>query len=282
MNHSQINSIVRELSCAVQPAPTALQPVVVTHHIDDGDGFARQHNQTYSALTWSQRSVQSLLASITDRGGSRQLRAWQYNNELTSRVDYLHRCDVPVQALDVVRRLHADLHESRVDRFMNSYAAFTLGQRFNLAGYSGDATELGPDMLTKAHNPSGLFKSRKSRERLAELMRSQPMCDGNTSYVFKMPFVESRLDALVQEVYSLSPLMTKEAAVFELQKLALLIGGATPEFELRRNQGQVAVLLVDVLSTDFSRTPDSDFRALFAYKVRELMAVFDKLKPQVV
>lgn len=232
---------------AVRPIPDHLQAVKILHEYTDDDGFSRAREYEVPATEWANDCVKSLLTNITAQAGSRHRRAWQYNNELVSRLDSLHRCNVPVGAVQVIRQLHADLQDADVKSFMDSYAAFTLDQRFNLAGYDGNGRETGADMLHKAHHPTGLFKARKTRERLAELQRSKPMTLSNTRYVFRLPFYEQRLNELLWRAARPVTDQQREVLDFEIQKMALILAGATPEHLLRANQGEVVKRIVGVL-----------------------------------
>lgn len=280
MPNFNIASVRPALDATVRPIPSALQSVSLLHEYTDEDGFQRASEYEVPANEWANESVKALLTNITAQANSRQRRAWQYNNELISRVDHLHRCNVPVEALQVIRQLHADLHGPDVKSFMDSYTAFTMGQRFNLAGYDGQGRETGRDMLYKAHHPTGLFKARKTRERLHELERSQVMTRSNTQYVYQLPYFEQRLNALARVMNEPGPAVQVQHEVvdFEIQKLTLLLAGGTPEHVLRANQGQMARQLAQLLQPNEASARSGTGQSSAAVKLGVLKGAFEEAK----
>lgn len=278
MPNFDITTVRPALDATVRPIPSALQSVSLLHEYTDDDGFQRASEYEVPANEWANECVKALLTNITAQASSRHRRAWQYNNELISRVDHLHCSNVPVEALQVIRQLHADLHDSDVKSFMDSYTAFTMGQRFNLAGYDGTGRETGRDMLYKAHHPTGLFKARKTRERLHELDRSQVMTRSNTLYVYKLPYFEQRLNALARAFNEPSPAVQHEVMDFEIQKLTLLLAGGTPEHVLRANQGQMARQLAQLLQPNEAPDQNGAVGPSAAFKLGVLKGLFEEAK----
>lgn len=271
----------RELDEQVRPLPDRLQPVNFTYRCDTDERVNVYETSVIPARKWANSAVAAQLENITAYSTSRYGHAWRSNNELISRVDEHHRYDVPVEALQVIRQLHADLNNPDVEGFMDSYAAFTLKQRFNLAGYDGKGRETGKDMLYKAHHPTGLFKAKKTRERLAELARGKPMTDTNTFYTFSMPYFQRRLNDVRRRACAQVLGVQDDVTDFEIQKLGLILGGATPEHVLRADQGHFAKRLTNLLEAADDETNNGSDQRSALNRLDELQRIFDGVKSQI-